>query len=215
MRRTALAAALLVLLTSCGGEASSSQQSPVADLRVDDPDGLHGAVLPRPYDAADVALKDTGGAPYDLSTDPRAPLTLVFFGYTHCPDICQVVMADIASALVRLDEGQRAKVRMVFVTTDPARDTGPVLRSYLDRFDPDFEGLTGPLPSVVRAGKAFDVLIQKGKQLPSGGYDVGHGTQVVGLLPDGTAPYVWTEGTSPGDLASDLASILDGKVSGR
>jgi len=210
-----VAAALLVLLTGCGGEASPSQGPPVANVQVDDPDGLHGAVLPKPYDAADVALEDTDGAPYDLATDPRAPLTLVFFGYTHCPDICQVVMADIASALVRLDADQRRRVAMVFVTTDPARDTGPVLRSYLDRFDPRCQGLPGPLPSVVRAGRSFDVLVQKGKQLPSGGYDVGHGTQVVGLLPDGTAPYVWTEGTSPGDLAADLTKILDGKVRGR
>ena len=213
--RRAVAPLVLVLaglLAGCGGQASSTPQAPVADVRIDDPDGLNGAVLPTPYDAATVTLRDTEGAAYDLATDPRKPLTLVFFGYTHCPDICQVVMADIASALVRLDPARRAKVGMVFVTTDPARDSGPVLRTYLDRFDPEFQGLTGPLPAVVRAGAAFDVLIEKGKRLPSGGYDVGHGTQVLGLLPDATAPYVWTEGTSPTDLAADITTILDGKV---
>jgi len=171
-------------------------------------------VLHQQYHAPDTELTDTEGRPFSLATSTDQRLTLVFFGYTHCPDICQVVMATIASALVRLDPDQRAQVDMTLVTTDPARDSGRVLRAYLDRFDPAFEGLTGPLPSIVRAGRAVGVTIEKGQKLASGGYDVGHGTQVVGLLPDGTAPYVWTEGTAPGDLAEDIAKILDGEVAG-
>jgi protein SCO1/2 len=203
-----------VVLAGCGGQ-SPAETGPVANLRVHDADGLHGAVLPTPYVVPDVSLKDTSGAPYDLATDATKPLTLVFFGYTHCPDLCQVVMANIASALVRLDPAQRQQVAMTFVTTDPGRDTGTVLRAYLDRFNPRFEGLTGPLPTVVRVGKAFGVTIQKGRRLASGGYDVGHGTQVIGLLPDRTAPFVWTEGTGPNDLADDITAILDGTVPGR
>jgi protein SCO1/2 len=202
------------VLAGCGAEAPSEEGAPVSNLQVNDSDGLNGAVLPKPYAVPRVRLTDTSGAAFDLATEARKPLTLVFFGYTHCPDICQVVMANIASALVRLDADQRSKVDMAFVTTDPARDSGKVLRAYLDRFNPGFEGVTGRLPSIVRAGKAFDVTIEKGKKLPSGGYDVGHGTQVVGLLPDRTAPFVWTEGTDPGDLAADIEKILDGKVSG-
>jgi protein SCO1/2 len=213
-RAVALVAALLVL-TGCGAQSSADEDgSPVSNLQVHDSDGLHGVVLPKPYAVPRVRLTDSSGAVYDLATRPRKPLTLVFFGYTHCPDVCQVVMANIASALVRLDADQRASVDMVFVTTDPARDSGRVLRSYLDRFNPAFEGVTGPLPSIVRAGKAFGVTVEKGQKLASGGYDVGHGTQVVGLRPDGTAPFVWTEGTDPGDLAADIDKILAGKVSG-
>jgi protein SCO1 len=101
---------------------------------------------------------------------------------------------------------------MVFVTTDPARDTGPVLRSYLSRFDRSFDGLTGDLASIVRLGRAFDVQIARGRRLASGGYDVEHGTQVVGVLPDGRAPFVWTEGTDPAALTADIRTILDDKV---
>jgi protein SCO1/2 len=202
------------VLAGCGAESPSEEGAPVSNLQVNDSDGLNGAVLPKPYVVPRVRLTDTSGAAFDLATEARKPLTLVFFGYTHCPDICQVVMANIASALVRLDADQRSKVDMAFVTTDPARDSGRVLRAYLDRFNPRFEGVTGRLPSIVRAGKAFDVTIEKGQKLASGGYDVGHGTQVVGLLPDRTAPFVWTEGTDPGDLAADIERILDGKVSG-
>ncbi|MEP7091590.1 MAG: SCO family protein, partial [Nocardioidaceae bacterium] len=151
---------------------------------------------------------------YDLATDATKPLTLVFFGYTHCPDICQVVMANIAASLVRLPAADQRKVAMVFVTTDPGRDTSSALGSYLGRFNPTFQGLTGSLSSIVRAGTAFDIPIEKGQRLASGGYDVAHGTQVIGLLPDGRAPFVWTQGTDPGDLADDITTILEDKVPG-
>jgi len=214
----ALAAAVVavvtaLLLTGCGGGGVASQ-SPVADVRMHDDDGLHGAVLPRPYALPAVTLRDTSSRPYDLAARASRPLTLVFFGYTHCPDVCQVVMANIASAFTRLDPAQRARVSMVFVTTDPARDDAAALRSYLDRFNPDFEGLTGDLPRIVRLGRSVGVYIEKGQRLPSGGYDVTHGTQVIGVLPGAKAPFVWTEGTSPAELADDMTTILDDKVPG-
>lgn len=216
MRRVlaaAVATAVVLPLVGCAGQAPESQ-GPVANVSVHDDDGLNGVVLPEPYDVPDLTLDDTSGRPYDLATDATKPVTLVFFGYTNCPDICQVVMANIASALTRLTAAQRAQVGMVFVTTDPARDDAPTLRSYLDRFNPAFQGLTGDLSRVVALGKAFDVPVEKGQKLPSGGYDVAHGTQVVGVLPDRTAPFVWTEGTDPAALADDLTTILDHKVPG-
>ena len=216
MRRAAAAAGAAVLalvLAGCGGPDASDGPA-VAHLSIHDDDGLHGVVLPKPYDVPDVTLTDAAGRPYELPADATKPLTLVFFGYTHCPDICQVVMANIASSLTRLDADQRAKVQMEFVTTDPARDDVRTIRSYVQRFDPAFDGLTGDLPTIVRLGKAFDVPIEKGEKLASGGYDVAHGTQIVGLLPDGRAPFVWTEGTDPAALAEDVSTILDDKVPG-
>lgn len=216
MRRTlaaALVTAVVLPLAGCAGQTPASQ-GPVANVTMHDDDGLDGIVLPKPYAVPDVTLHDASGRPYDLATDAKKPVTLVFFGYTNCPDICQVVMANIASALTRLPADQRAKVGMVFVTTDPARDDARTLRGYLDRFDPSFEGLTGDLGRIVALGKAFDVPVEKGHKLPSGGYDVAHGTQVVGVLPDRTAPFVWTQGTDPSALAADLTKILDHKVPG-
>ena len=209
------AAALAVVLAGCGGGSDArSGQGPVADVSIQDDDGLNGVVLPKPYVVPDLTLTNADGRPYDLAKDATKPLTLVFFGYTNCPDICQVVMANIASSLTRLDAAQRAKVQMEFVTTDPARDDTRTLRAYVDRFDPSFDGLTGDLPTIVRLGKAFDVPIEKGQKLASGGYDVAHGTQIVGVLPDGRAPFVWTEGTDPAALAEDITTILDDKVPG-
>jgi protein SCO1/2 len=207
------AAVLALVLAGCGG-SDASDGSAVTHVSIHDDDGLHGVVLPKPYDVPEVTLTDAAGQPYDLPADATKPLTLVFFGYTHCPDICQVVMANIASSLTRLDADQRAQVQMEFVTTDPARDDVRTLRSYVQRFDPAFDGLTGDLPTIVRLGKAFDVPVEKGEKLASGGYDVAHGTQIVGLLPDGRAPFVWTEGTDPAALAEDVSTILDDKVPG-
>ena len=209
-----LAAVAFLSSAGCTPERQAPSQGPISDVSVNDADGLNGVLLPRPYRVPDVTLQDTTGRSVDLRTAAQKPLTLVFFGYTHCPDICQVVMANISSALVRLPPDQRSAVDMVFVTTDPARDTTKVLRSYLDRFDPAFRGLTGDLSRIVRLGKAFDVEIEKGEKLASGGHDIAHGTQIVGLRPDRTAPLVWTEGTAPEALADDLTKILDDKVSG-
>ncbi|MEO5710670.1 MAG: SCO family protein [Nocardioidaceae bacterium] len=205
--------ALALTLAGCGGRSSGSQV-PVSGVTMYDSDGLDGNVLPQPYAVPDLTLDDVDGSPYDLATDATKPLTLVFFGYTHCPDLCQIVMANIASAMTRLDSAQRAKVDMLFVTTDPARDDPKTLKAYVGRFDPTFDALTGDLPTIVGLGQAFDVEIAKGTKLASGGYDVAHGTQIVGVLPDGRAPFVWTEGTDPAALAGDITKILDDKVAG-
>ncbi len=195
------------LVAGCGA-SSPSADGPVANFSTSDDDGMFGVVLPEPYRLADVSLTATDGSPYRFRSDTDKPLTLVFFGYTHCPDICQVVMADIASALTRLEPDERSQVAMLFVTTDPARDDAATLRAYLDRFDPSFEGLTGPLPKILKAGDSVGVAIEKGAKLPSGGYEVTHGTQVIAALPDGTAPLVWTQGTSPDKIAQDIHVAL-------
>ncbi len=202
---TALAATLLAaVITGCGGGTE-----PVATIRDGDDDGLHGALLVEQYVVPDLPLSDTDGQPFSLVTDTDKPLTLVFFGYTHCPDICPLTMANVASAVARLTDQQRAQLDVVVVTTDPARDDEPTLRAWLDRFDPDFIGLTGPLPRITKIGDAMGVAIEKGRKLPSGGYEVEHGTPLVAVDSRDRSPVVWTQGFSPADLAEDLAALLD------
>jgi protein SCO1/2 len=201
-----LTALALTALAGCGG---SDPAATTAGFVEHNSDGMHGAVLTDPYAMPEVTLTATDGSDYSLTEDTTAPLTLVFFGYTHCPDICQIVMADIASAVARLADDQQEQVDVLFVTSDPARDDPAALREYLDRFNPRFEGLTGDLDTIVRAAKDLGVAIEKGAKMPSGGYEVSHGTQIVAVDDRDRSPVVWTEGTPAVQLAEDLAALLD------
>lgn len=208
----AVGAVLVVaLVAACSpGDEEPAPDNPGGAVHqgVDDGDGFHGAALPKPYEVPSVQLTDTDGETFDLVADTTQPVTLVFFGYTNCPDICNLVMADIASAMTRLDDDVADQVQMLFITSDPARDTAPVIREYLDRFDPSFEGLTGPLGRIEAAAQPLGVLIEGTKRLPSGGYEVGHGSQVLGIGADDKAHVVWTHGTPVDSLVEDITRLV-------
>jgi protein SCO1/2 len=190
-----------LVLSGC---ASGAESQPHAN-------GLHGTEIENPFEAPATPLTDTDGAAYSLAGDTTKPLTLLFFGYTHCPDICQMVLANIASGVARLDPADQEKVEVVFVTTDPARDDEKTLRSYLDRFGGDMVGLTGELDDIVGVAKSFGVFMEKEKELPTGGYDVSHTTNVFAIDADDQAPVTWHAGTTAADLAADLTTLLDEK----
>jgi protein SCO1 len=206
-RLAAPAVAALLVLGGCGSTEEGGN-GVVSGFDEANDDGMNGAVLTAPYTWPEGSLVDTSGDEVELREQLAEPLTLVFFGYSKCPDICQAVMADLASAVGRLDESDAAEVDTWFVTTDPARDDATTLRAYLDRFDPGFEGFTGPLDDIVEIAEAVHVPITKGPRLPSGGYEVTHGTAILGVEPGGTVPILWTEGTSAEKLAEDIQVIL-------
>jgi protein SCO1/2 len=189
--------AALLSLAACGGSDPTGAS------------GLHGTELDPPFEVSATPLTDTDGQPYSLTKDTDKPLTMVFYGYTHCPDICQTVMSNLASAMTRLDDADRDKVDVVFVTTDPARDTQDVLKRYLSHFDPGFIGLTGDLDTIVAVAKPMGVGITLGDKLPSGGYDVTHGTTITGIDADDEGTVYWSEATSSADFAADIHHLLD------
>ncbi|WP_181310676.1 SCO family protein [Nocardioides campestrisoli] len=193
--------ALLVLLTACGGGEPAASDAGL------DTDGLHGSALDEPYQVPETELVDTAGADYSL-TDADADLTLVFFGYTHCPDICGIVMSTIASALVRLDDADRERVDVVFVTTDPARDDPASLRAYLDSYDPEFEGATGEMETIIATARELAVFVEQGEKLPGGGYEVVHSDPIIGLDDQDQATTVWSKDTSAQQLAEDIEELL-------
>jgi protein SCO1/2 len=110
--------------------------------------------------------------------------------------------------MTRLSDSDRARVDVVYVTTDPARDTEQVLRDYLDRLDPEFIGLTGDLDDIVAVGKPLGVGVTHGERLPSGGYDVVHGTTVTGIDAHDEAPIYWPQETSAAEYADDIHQLL-------
>jgi protein SCO1/2 len=194
--RSVLACLLgVVMLAACGGDPEAQ---------------FNGTRLENPYAVPDMPLTDTDEEAFSLVGDTDAPLTLVFFGYTHCPDFCPMVLNALSAGLTKLDDADRERVQVVVVTTDPARDTPPVLRQYLDGFDPTWEGLTGPLPTITEVAEPLAIYVNDGEKLPSGGYDLGgHTTSVIGIDESDHASVYWDRDTSPAEFASDIHTLLN------
>jgi protein SCO1/2 len=195
---------LLVMISGC----TAAPSAPSGQTNADPAGYLGGSSLPEPYTMPEISLTDTSGRPYSLATTPSKPVTLLFFGYTHCPDVCIAVLSDVSLALQRLTPADRDQIQLVFVTTDPARDQEKQIRGYLDRFNPSFVGLTGPLSTIKRAAGDVGVDIQGMKKLPSGGYEVGHSAQVIGFSRD-SGVVLWTPGTPIGALKHDFALLVE------
>ena len=213
--RSALGALVLaggLLLAGCGGGTGTAAQghdhgSSAAPATVSGADDTYaGLHLKDPYRKPAFTLTDTTGAPFDFAARTTGP-TLLFFGYTHCPDVCPTTMADIAVGLRQVDPAVAARTSVVFVTTDPARDTPQVLGEYLDRFDADlptqFVGLTGTQQEIDQAQLAAGVPQAE---------DMGQTHSALLLLygTDGEADVAFDAGNSGADIAHDLAIVAAG-----
>jgi len=117
-------------------------------------------------------------------------------------------MANLATAITRLSPSDAAKVDVVYVTTDPARDTESALKRYLDHVHPGFIGLTGDLQDIASVAKPLGVGITQGEKLPSGGYDVTHGTTITAIDSHDRAPVYWSQETSSAQFAADIHTLL-------
>lgn len=145
---------------------------------------LNGAIKlerPRILDNFEL-LADSGEAFYTESLAGR--WTLVFFGFTHCPDICPTTLATLNSFYQTLDAESRANTDILLVSVDPKRDKPEQLRDYVRYFNPDFRGITGEYLSLKRFANQLNVPFNK-VLLEDGNYTVDHGSQVVLINPRG------------------------------
>ncbi len=207
MNRTArllLAVGFLLAVTGCTVAPSSS----AARGEVDAAGYLGGKSLPEPYAMPDVALTDATGQSYNLSASPSKPVTLLFFGYTNCREVCVAVLSDIAAALQRMEPDARDQIQVVFVTTDPERDRPTKIRRYLRQFNPDFVGLTGPMADIKRAAGKVGVDIQVMDKRSGRGYEVAHSAHVVGFSRN-EGVVIWLEGTPIAALKHDFTLLVD------
>lgn len=158
------AAALVGSLAGCGSGSAHPNPSPSTSELTDHTGGKYDGVgLIPPQPRPQFTLTDTTGKAFKFGTATAGRPTLLYFGYTHCPDVCPTTLADIANALSGVSAALRAKTEVVFVTTDVKRDTAPVLKSYLSKFDPDlpnkFIGLTGTQTEIDTAQAAAHVTL--------------------------------------------------------
>lgn len=136
-------------------------------------------------------------------------VTLVYFGYTHCPDVCPETMAKLTQAIQQLGNDSQ-HVRILFVTVDPARDTPAVLHGYVDAFDAGHAvGLTGPASEIKALAQRYRVAYQAEKVRPDGSYDVTHSSAIYIFDGQGHARLIGTGADSVGDFAHDLRQLSD------
>ncbi|MEC5405335.1 SCO family protein [Paraburkholderia sp. MPAMCS5] len=135
--------------------------------------------------------------------------TLVYFGYTHCPDVCPETMGRLMQVLSKLGPDAR-KVRILFITVDPARDTPQALHDYVGAFDPQHaEGLTGSDWQIESLAKRYRVAYQMEKRDPKGNYEVTHSSAVYVFDAQGRARLLATDHDTPDAIAADLRRIVD------
>ena len=132
-------------------------------------------------------LTDTSGAPFDFRNRTLGSVTLLFFSYTNCPDQCPMHMTNIGVALKNLPAGIADRVKLVFVTTDPARDTPAQLHRWLDNFDKRFVGLTGTEAALDAVQRAAGVPPARKTDPHNGNYAVAHANFVVAYTKDNLA----------------------------
>jgi protein SCO1/2 len=158
--------------------------------------------------APPLQLTDQDGRPFDVASLKGTPV-FVYFGYTHCPDVCPLQMANIAAALRRLPPAVAREIRVVFVSTDSVRDSLPRMRHWLDQFDSSFVGLTASLARVNAVLAATRILAQAAPQPDGhGGYLMGHSGLVLAFARDDTARIAFPPSTTAEGWTRDLTRLV-------
>lgn len=171
---------------------------------------FRGAELDHPLPKPALVFTDSRGQPFDLVQATANRVTLLFFGYTHCPDICPVHLANIAAVLDKMPDDVQRDVMVVFVTTDPARDSLPLLDRWVKGFDPRFIGLTGDSITIADAQSQLGLMpAQRTTAQMADHYGVGHATQVIAFTRDGLARVQYPFGTRQRDWAHDLPKLVE------
>jgi protein SCO1 len=160
------ALALSACSSSSGSGATITQVGGPPETNSHYPGAL---VFPKPYPKPDVTLTDTSSQPFNIASNTDSKVTLVYFGYTHCPDLCPLNMFTAASAIRAMPAADQGQVHVVFVTTDPDRDTPAVIQTWLSHFDPAFTGLTGTIAEIRSAESAIGMPLSFAEKSPSPG----------------------------------------------
>lgn len=213
-KKTLLAAAGLVTaatltLSACGSGDDSSK--PVTEVSTEAGSNKAATVLDKPFEKPDLVLTDTHGKKFDLRERTKGKPTLIYFGYTHCPDVCPLTMSNIAVAKKALPKAEQDKLQVVFVTTDPDRDTPAVLGKWLKAQDPDFIGLTGDFATIQGGARTMGISIEPTQKDKNGKLVSMHGTQVIAFSPKTDGGYVlYGEDATVDDYTKDLPKIIEG-----
>ncbi|MET7851911.1 SCO family protein [Streptomyces avermitilis] len=206
----ALFAAAALSLSACGTGDDSNK--PVADVSAEAGSDKAAVVLDSPFEKPDLVLTDTHGKKYDLRAETKGRPTLIYFGYTNCPDVCPLTMNNLAVAKKQLPKATQDKLRIVFVTTDPKRDTSAELGKWLKGIDPDVVGLTGDFDTIQAGARTLGISIEAPHKDKNGKIVSTHGTQVIAFSPKTDGGYVlYDDQTTVDDYTKDLPKLVKGE----
>lgn len=167
---------------------------------------MHGSEIERPAPAPPLVLTDAAGMRFDLA-ERTGDVVLLFFGYTHCPDVCPTVLADWARVKRALG-ARAAKVHFVFVSVDPARDTPAVSRAYAMQFDSSFVGLSGSEAMLERIKRDWGFAAYPEGDPRTADYAVAHPASIYVVDRRGRLRVLYHPGVPVDELASDLRKLL-------
>jgi protein SCO1/2 len=153
-----------------------------------------------------VVWQRTDGTPFDLRRQTEGRVTLLFFGYTHCPDICPMQLTNIAAAFNRIGADTAAKIQVLFVTIDPKRDTGEVLNRWVHAIDPRFVALRGDTASINAALASFGLTPPS--DAPQSATIFSHASSVLAFTRDDSAHFAYPSNVSPEAWAHDLRRFV-------
>jgi len=196
-----------LLVAACGPASATSVSAQGLEAG---PDGWHGLPIEAAQTVPEGTFTTTDGRTVELADAFLNTPTLLFFGYTNCPDICPVHLAAIASAMdttgISYDE-----LDVVFVSVDPARDTPERIETFLDNFDPRMHGLHADLEVVADALGQLQLSgpVVEGADPRGDGDLIGHPAQVIGFDADGEIRRVWPFGARRSDWVADLPRVVE------
>lgn len=195
MRRRPFLAFILagLLLAGCGGGARQAQYK--------------GSDITGADFGKSLALTDHNGRKVTLETF-RGKLVVLFFGYTHCPDVCPTTLSDMARAFMLMGPEAAGKVQVLFVSVDPERDTPEILKAYVPYFHASFLGLLGTPEEVARAANEFRIMYRKHVEPGATDYLVDHSAGSYVLDERGKLRLYLPFGHPPEDITHDLLTLI-------
>jgi len=214
-RSLAVAAATVLTAATVAGCASSTAATTAGN-------GSPGMVLinTSQYDGNIISpvAKPSGtltaddGRPFGLRADTKGVVTLLYFGYTHCPDLCPLTMSNTSAAMRMLPPADQARIRVLFVSVDPGRDTPARLRSWLSGFDPAFIGLRGTLAQVEAFERQTGLPLGPVYQDSAGYFQLDHATEMFAYSTNNVAHEAFFPSTPAAEMAHDLKLLVAGGV---
>lgn len=171
------------------------------------PASFRGTMYTEPYPAApDFSLTMANGETYRLGEDD-GKITLLFFGYTYCPDVCPTTLAELKLAMDLL-RNDADRVQVVFISVDPERDTTKKVQEYVQRFNPNFIGLSGSLEELEPVWNGYGVYREVVEGTSESNYIINHTARVTLVDQNGNMRLTYGFQTPPEDIARDIEILL-------